>query len=60
MLMFGIIIANTPPEVHSGWIGNKLPSTTITDAWVGTREAFEEAWRSTKKVKDTDFMMHEE
>ena len=35
MLMFGIRMANIPPEVHSGWIGNKLSSTTITDAWAG-------------------------
>ena len=60
MLMFGIRMANTPPEVHSGWIGNKLPSTTITDAWAGAQEAFGEAWRSTKKVKDTISTLHDE
>jgi len=34
-LMFGIRIANTPPDAHTGWLGNKIPSTIITDAWVG-------------------------
>ena len=32
LLMFGIKMANTPPDTHTGWVGNKLPSTTITDA----------------------------
>ena len=60
MLMFGIRMANNPPEVHSGWIGNELPSTAITDAWAGAQEAFGEAWRSTKKVKDTISTLHDE
>ena len=60
MLMFGIRMANTPPDVHSGWIGNKLPSTTITDAWTEAQEAFGEAWRSTQKMKDTDTALHDD
>jgi len=60
ILMFGIRMANAPPEVHSGWIDNKLPSTTITDAWAGAQEAFGEPWRSTKKLKDTDTTLHDE
>ena len=32
MLMFGIRMANTPLEIPTGWVENKLLSTNITDA----------------------------
>ena len=38
----GIRLARSPPDIHQGWIGDELPSTTITEAWVGVREVFGE------------------
>ena len=55
--MFGIIMANTPPDAHTGWVGKNLPSTTITDAWAGTQIAFGELWKSTRHEKYTDATM---
>ena len=55
--MFGIRIANTPPEIHTGWVGNKLPSTNITNAWAGAHEVFGELWRSTRQEKNIDAPM---
>ena len=60
LLMLGIRMAHTPPDVHLGWIGNKLPSTTITDAWTGAQVAFGEKWRNTKKVQVTDSPLHDD
>ena len=53
-------MAHTPPDVHSGWIGNKLPSTTITDAWAGAQVAFGEKWRNTKTVQVPDSPLHDD
>ena len=48
---------NTPPDSHTGWVRNKLLSTTVTDAWAGAQEAFVELWRSTGQEKDNDSTM---
>ena len=32
LLKLGMRLTSTLPEVHQGWIGDNLPSTTITDA----------------------------
>ena len=31
-LMLSIRLASSPPDFHQGWIGDDLPSTTITGA----------------------------
>ena len=43
-LILGIRLARSPPEIHQGWIGDALLSTTITDTWVGEGEVFGELW----------------
>ena len=48
LLMLGIRLASSSPEIHQGWIGDALPSITITDAWVGTGEVFGEL-----RIQDT-------
>ena len=40
--MLIIRLASSPPDIHQGWIGDELPSTTITEAWAGVREVFGE------------------
>ena len=40
LLTLGTRLTSTPPEVHQGWIGDALPSTSITYAWIGTGEVF--------------------
>ena len=40
--MLGIRLANSLLEIHQGWIGDALSSTTITDTWVGVGEVFGE------------------
>ena len=50
-------MANAPLDAHTGWVGSKVPSTTITDAWVGTQKVFGKLWRSTRQEKDNDATM---
>ena len=42
--MLGIRLASSQPDIHQGWIGDELPSTTITGSWVGSGEVFGELW----------------
>ena len=41
LLTLGMRLASTPPEVHQGWIGDDISSTTVTDVLVGVEEIFE-------------------
>ena len=38
--MLGTRLASSPSEIRQGWIGDELPATTITEAWVGAGEVF--------------------
>ena len=44
MLMVSIRLASSPPDIYQVWIGDVLPSTTITDTWVGAGEVFVGFW----------------
>ena len=57
--MLGIRLANSPPEIHQGWIGDALPSTAITDAWVGTGEIFGELWIQDTAMEEVDTVIED-
>ena len=54
MIIFRIRLAMDPPEVHTGRLGEELPSTSITKAWTGTQANFDELWRKSAQEKDTN------
>ena len=41
MLIFAMRLASSPPEAHQGWIGDDLPSMTVTDVWTGQERTIE-------------------
>ena len=44
LLTLGMILTTAQLEVHQGWIGDDIPSTIITDAWLGTGKVFGVLW----------------
>ena len=47
------------PEVHQGWIGDGLPSITITDALVWAGEVFDELWTQDTVMEEAGNFMEE-
>ena len=54
LLMLGIRLASSPPDIHQGWIGDELPATIITEAWVGAGEVFGELWVQDIVMEEAD------
>ena len=54
LLMLGIRLASSPPDIHQGWIGEELPATIITEAWVGAGEVFGELWVQDTVMEEAD------
>ena len=52
--MLGIRLASSPPDIHQGWIGDELPATIITEAWVGAGEVFGELWVQDTVMEEAD------
>ena len=52
--MLGIQLASSPPDIHQGWIGDELPATIITAAWVGAGEVFRELWVQDTVMEEAD------
>ena len=50
----GIRLALSPPDIHQGWIGDELPSTTITEAWAGVGEVYGELWIQDTVMEEVD------
>ena len=57
--MLGIRLAISPPIIHQGWVGDALPSTTITDAWVGAGKVFGELWIQDAVVEEVDTVIED-
>ena len=57
LLMLGIKLSSSPPEIHQGWIGSALPSTNLTNAWVGARQVFGELWIQDMVIEEVDTVL---
>ena len=57
--MLGIRLARSPPEIHQGWIGDVILSTTITDTWVGEGEVFGELWIQDTVMEDANTVIED-
>lgn len=45
MITVGIRLVMTLNEVYTGWIGDELLYTIITEAWTEVKEVLGELWR---------------
>ena len=57
--MLGIRLVSSPPEIHQGWIGDTLPSATITDAWMGAGKVFGELWMHDTVIEEVDTVIED-
>ena len=57
--MLSIRLASSPPDIHQGWIVDELPSTTITEAWVGAGEVFGEICVHDTVMEEADTAMED-
>ena len=52
MIIFGMRLVMTLLEIHTGWIGEELMSTTFMEMWVGAHTSFGKLWIKSAKEKD--------
>ena len=59
LLILGMVLVSTSPNVRQGWIGDDLPSTTITNVLAGSVEVYGELWTHDTVMEDTSTVREE-